>query len=453
MQHEKIQHILSTKKEEYLEQLFVLLRQRSISAQNDGITECAELLKTMMEEIGINTKILKTNGHPVVYGEKLNDKNNFTVLFYGHYDVQPPEPMNEWLSDPFSPTIRDGRIYARGAGDNKGQLMATLLGLKTYLDLYKDVPINIKFIFEGEEENGSPHLASFVEENKELLKADLVYTADGSSHNSDSPLILLGARGSLQLELKAKEAEWDNHSGNTGNIVPNPAWRLIHLLETMRDKNGNVLIEGFYDHIRKPSAKEDELLEALPYDASDIGEKIGYPELDMDGKTYYHKLTMEPTFNIAGIYSGYSGEGVKTIIPSTATVKLDVRLVVDQDPVDIYHKICKHVEKYDPGVEVKHLVAMEPSRTPADLEIVQVVTDAVYQAYQKEPIIQPSLGSSLPVYVWTKILETPSIIVPYANFDQRNHAPNENIKMDNFFNGIVCTCHVIHWLGEYGNNL
>ncbi|WP_249869676.1 M20/M25/M40 family metallo-hydrolase [Oceanobacillus saliphilus] len=448
----KIQSILFDKKEEYLEQLFVLLRQKSISTQNDGITECAELLKNIMVEIGINTKIMKTNGHPVVYGEMLKNENAFTLLFYGHYDVQPPDPMDEWLSPPFEPTIRDGRIYARGAGDNKGQLMATLLGIKTYIDIFEDLPINIKFIFEGEEENGSPHLASFVEKNKELLKADLVYTADGSSHNSDSPLLLLGARGSLQLELKATEAKWDNHSGNTGNIVPNPAWRLIDLLQTMRDQNGNVLIEGFYDNIREPSAKEQELLQTLPFDKDDIGEKIGYPGLDMDGKTYYHKLTMEPTFNIAGIHSGYSGEGVKTIIPSTATVKLDVRLVVDQDPEDIYNKICRHVEKHDPGIEVTHLVSMEPSRTPADLDTVKVVTNAVCDSYQKEPLIQPSLGSSLPVYVWTNILKTPSIIVPYANFDQRNHSPNENIKGDNFFDGITCTCHVIHQLGEYAKN-
>ncbi|WP_156289410.1 M20/M25/M40 family metallo-hydrolase [Oceanobacillus salinisoli] len=446
---ENIEHILLNKKEEYLEQLFTLLRQKSISTQNEGMTECAELLKKMMEEIGIHTKIMKTNGHPVVYGERLKDENAFTLLFYGHYDVQPPDPIDEWLSPPFEPTIRDGRIYARGAGDNKRQLMATLLGVKTYIDSFGDWPINIKFIFEGEEENGSPHLASFVKENKELLKADLVYTADGSSHNSGCPLILLGARGSLQLELKAKEAKWDNHSGNTGNIVPNPAWRLINLLETMRDKDGNVLIEGFYDHIRKPSAKEEDLLETLPFDRDDIGEKIGYPDLEMDGKTYYHKLTMEPTFNIAGIHSGYAGDGVKTIIPSTATVKLDVRLVVDQDPSDIYNKILRHVEKHDPGIEVTHLVSMEPSRTPADLDIVKVVTNAVYESYQKEPWIQPSLGSSLPVYVWTKILETPSIIVPYANFDQRNHSPNENMKLENFFDGMKCTCQVIHQLGEY----
>ena len=226
----KIEEILVNKKEEYLEQLFILLRQKSISTQNKGITECAELLKQMMIELGITTQIMKTNGHPVVYGEMMKDENLFTLLIYGHYDVMPPEPIGEWLSPPFVPTIRNGRIYCRGAGDNKGQLMAQLLGIKTYIDSFGDLPINIKLLFEGEEEQGSPNLASFVKENKELLKADLVYTSDGSSHNSGLPLILLGARGCLDLELKAKGAHWDNHSGNTGNILPNPAWKLIQFV-------------------------------------------------------------------------------------------------------------------------------------------------------------------------------------------------------------------------------
>ncbi len=449
----RIEEIIGNKKDEYLEQLFTLLRQKSISTQNDGISECAVLLKQMMDDFGIITKIMKTDGHPVVYGERIKDEKLFTLLIYGHYDVMPPEPLDEWLSSPFEPIIRDGRIYGRGAGDNKGQLMAQLLAMKTYIDSFGDLPINIKFLFEGEEELGSPNLASFVKDHKELLQADLVFTSDGSSHNSGLPLILLGARGCLDLELKAKGADWDNHSGNTGNILPNPAWKLISLLQTMRDQEGRVLIEGFYDHIRPASKMEKELLKKLPFDAEDIGNKIGFPHLNMDGETYYHKLTMEPTFNINGIQSGYTGEGIKTIIPAEAVVKMDVRLVIDQDPIDIYNKICRHVHKYDPDIEVTYISSMEPSRTPADLEIVQVVTNAVSTSFGQEPLIQPSLGSSLPDYVWTKILEVPSIIVPYANFDQRNHAPNENIRIDYFLNGIKCTCHVIDALGEYTNTI
>ncbi|WP_462410792.1 M20/M25/M40 family metallo-hydrolase [Neobacillus sp. Marseille-QA0830] len=448
MRLEKLEELMNKRKEEYLEQLFRLLRHKSISTQNVGIRECAGLVQQMMEEIGIDTRLIETEGHPVVYGELIKPENAFTLLLYGHYDVQPPEPLEEWISPPFEPAVRDGRVYARGAGDNKGQLMAQLLGIKTYLDMFGDLPINVKFVFEGEEEIGSVHLASFVEEHKELLRADLVYTADGSSHNSGLPLILLGVRGMLAVELKAKGAGWDNHSGNTGNIVPNPVWKLIDLLQTMRDQDGRVLIDGFYDHIRQPSGRDMELLRALPYDAENIGEKIGFTSLEMDGEAYYRKLTMEPTFNICGIQSGYAGEGVKTIIPAEAVLKMDIRLVVDQDPMDIYDKLCRHVQRHAPDMEVNYMGSMLPSRTPADLEVIRVVTEAVGQAHGQEPLIQPSLAGSLPDYVWTKILGAPSIIVPYANFDQRNHSPNENIRIDYFFNGMKSICHVIHALGE-----
>lgn len=445
---EKMDDFILKHRDDYLNQLFNLLRIKSISTDEDEIRHCANVLKDDMEALGLAAQLIETGGNPVVYSELLNEKNRFTLLIYGHYDVQAVEPLELWDSNPFEPEIRDGRIYARGAGDNKGQLMAQLLGLKTYQALYGELPINVKFIFEGEEELGSVHLAEFVENHKELLEADLVYTSDGSTHNSGNPLILLGVRGVLTLEMTAKGADFDNHSGNTGNIVPNPAWKLMRLLNTMRDDDGNVLVDGFYDKIRKPSDKEMELLKRLPYDQQDIAEKIGYEDLDMDGASYYHKLTMEPTFNIAGIESGYTGKHAKTIIPSTATVNMDIRLVADQDPEDVFKKIEEHVKEVDPSVTVTYKGAMRPSRTPAELEIVQTVTDAIDHAYGKEPLVQPSMPGSLPDYVWTEILNTPSIIMPYANFDQHNHSPNENLKVENFLNGIKCTCNLVRELGE-----
>ena len=449
MAPDQVLRLIDERKEEYLQQLFAVLRQKSISAQNIGIRECAELVKGMMEDGGIRTRLIETAGHPVIYGEMIRNPDAFTVLIYGHYDVQPPDPLDEWNSEPFEPTIRDGKIYCRGAGDNKGQFMAQILALKTYRDVFGDLPINIKVVLEGEEEVGSPNLASFVEQHREMLKADLVYTSDGPMHDSGAPYVLLGVRGMLYVEMTACGADWDNHSGNKGNIVPNPAWTLIDLLRTMRDENGRVLIEGFYDHIRKPSEAEKELIRKLPFNREQVAEKIGYPALDMDGETYYNKLTMEPTFNIAGFTSGYGGEGSKTIIPAKATVKMDMRLVVDQDPADIYEKFCAHVKKHAPGVTVKHLGAMKPSRTPGDLDVVKVVTEAVRKSYGMEPVLQPSLGGSLPDYVWTQILKAPSVVVPYANFDEANHSPNENIGVDNFYNGIRCTAQLIWQLGEF----
>lgn len=444
----KVNELIEARKEDYLETLFTLLRSKSISAQNVGIVETAEMLKGMMQEIGIETRLIPTKGNPVVYGEMIKDPKAFTLLLYGHYDVQPQDPLEEWLSPPFEPTIRDGKIFCRGVGDNKGQLMTHVLAIKTYLDAFGELPINIKMVFEGEEEKGSVNLPAFVEEHKELLQADLVYTSDGPMHESGAPFVLLGVRGMLYVELNAKGANVDNHSGNKGNIVPNPVWKLFDLLRTMRDDKGHILIEGFYDNIRKPSDYELELIKELPFNCEEVARQVGYPDLDMDGETYYRKLCLEPTFNIAGLHSGYGGEGSKTIIPSKATLKMDIRLVVDQDPEDIYQKFCNHVKMVAPDIEVKHLGAMQPSRTKADLPVIKKVTEAVREAYEVEPVLQPSLGGSLPDYVWTKILGLPSVVVPYANFDEANHSPNENMEVEKFYAGIKCTCHVINKLGQ-----
>ncbi|WP_438315576.1 M20/M25/M40 family metallo-hydrolase [Sporosarcina sp. FA9] len=452
MSMSKIENHIKGKRDEYLDLLFTFLRQKSISAQNVGMEEACILLQEIMEGMGIKTQLLPTKGHPVVYGEIMNDPSNFTLLIYGHYDVQPADPLEEWDSPPFEPTIRNGKIYCRGAGDNKGQLMAQLLAIKSYQEVIGDLPINIKFVFEGEEESGSPNLASFVEENKDLLKADLVYTSDGPMHESGAPFVLLGVRGMLYVELTAKGGEWDNHSGNKGNIVPNPAWKLVELLNTMKDSDDKILIKGFYDDLRIPTEKELELISTLPFDAKLLGEQIGYKGFDMTAEEYYRKLTLEPTINIAGFHSGYGGEGSKTIIPATAKLKMDMRLVVDQDPEDIYEKFQKHVAKYAPDVEVTCHSMMKPSRTPSDSKVVETIKQAVEKAYKQPPILQPSLGGSLPDYVWTQILGVPSVIVPYANFDEANHSPNENIGIENFFNGILCTCHVIEELAGFEGN-
>ncbi|SFU48133.1 M20/M25/M40 family metallo-hydrolase [Alicyclobacillus macrosporangiidus] len=450
---QNVSALLTERRGEYLEQLFTLLRQPSISTQNVGMEACAEWIVRFMQSCGLDARLMPSDGYPMIYGERIRDPDAFTVLIYGHYDVQPPDPLDAWVSPPFEPTVRDGRIYARGAGDNKGQLMAQLLAIKTYLDAFGELPVNVKVLLEGEEETGSPHLDGFVSRHRDLLRTDLVYTSDGPMHDSGAPIVLLGVRGMLYVELTARGAAWDNHSGNKGNIVPNPAWTLVHLLGTMKGADGHILIEGFYDDVRRPTEAEVELLKALPYDRDRVARQIGYPTLDLDGPTYYRKLSLEPTLNICGFHSGYGGEGSKTIIPATATVKMDMRLVADQDPDDIYRKFCDHVRRHAPDVEVRHLGAMRPSRTPADLDVVRVVTEAVRTAYGMEPVLQPSLGGSLPDAVWTKTLGVPSIIVPYANFDEANHSPNENIGIDNFLGGIRCTCHVLHALGRFAGTV
>ena len=438
---------IEANRDNFTEKLFDLLRRPSISSQNVGVRECGEALAEMVKDAGMDAKLMETGGHPVVYAERIVDPDLPTVLFYGHYDVQPPDPLEEWLSPPFEPTVRDGRIFARGAADNKGQMLCHVLAVEAWHKAAGPLPVNVKMIFDGEEESGSVNLESFVSRHREMLAADVVYTSDGPMHESGRPYVLLGVRGILYVELHAQGARWDNHSGNKGGVVPNPAWILVDLLRTMRDENGRVLIEGFHDDVESPSERILELVRALPFDREGIRATLGYDGFQMDPETYYRRLLLEPTLNIAGFNSGYHGKGMKTIIPAAATLKMDMRLVVNQDPDDIFRKFEAHVRKHTPGVEVKKLGTMAPSRTSPDLPVVAEITEAVRSAYGTEPIIQPTLGGSLPDSVWTKIMGTPSVMVPYANADESNHSPNENLVAELFFDGIRCTCSVLARLG------
>ncbi|MBM7632821.1 M20/M25/M40 family metallo-hydrolase [Geomicrobium sediminis] len=437
------QHIAENK-DHYLNDLFTLLRQKSISAQNDGVRDCAALVVGKLKEAGIaHVEIIETDDHPVVYAEQHVSDDAPTMLIYGHYDVQPPDPLDEWKSPPFEPTIRDGKIYARGVGDNKGQMLAQILAAQTYIATAGELPLNVKFVFEGEEEIGSKNLPTFVETHKEKLAADFVYTSDGPMLSSGNPYVLLGTRGMLYVELKAKGSDFDNHSGNKGNIAQNPAWKIIELLQSMRDDEGNILIEGFYDDVEAPTDLERQLLEQLPFNIEELREQVGDQKIDLSKADYYKKLCFEPTFNIAGFSSGYSGEGAKTIIPSEATVKMDMRLVNNQDPDEIFERFKAHVSKFALDITVAKIGAMSPSRTSANYQIVETVREATERSFERKTFIQPSLGGSLPNHVWTNILGVPSVIVPYANADEANHSPNENLVVDNFYKGILCTCEVM----------
>jgi acetylornithine deacetylase/succinyl-diaminopimelate desuccinylase-like protein len=444
----RIQNEIENNRDLYLDFLFQLLRQPSISSQDFGVTECADLLVSIMNESGIETRKIETDGHPIVFGEVIKPENRFTILFYGHYDVQPPDPLEKWVSLPFEPTIRNGKIYARGVGDNKGQLMAQVLAVKTLLSLFGELPVNVKMVFDGEEESSSKNFQPFVEQHLDLLGADLVYTSDGPLDSSGSPMILLGCRGMVYLELTAMGATHDNHSGNKGGIAPNPAWTLIHLLAAMRSEDGKVLVDGFYNNVRRPTEYELSLLRKLPFNPTEVAEVIGLTDVSVDGETYYRRLSMEPTFNISGLVSGYIGEGQKTIIPSTATVKLDIRLVADQDPEEIYLKIKEFANANAPEVKVTLLGSVKPSRTLVHLEVVNTVIESVGKSFGKEPLVLPAIGATFPGYVFTDILKLPSILVPYANADENNHAPNENMDIDCFFQGILTSCMVLLDLGE-----
>jgi len=432
-----------------LADLFRLIAQPSISAQDIGVRECADLFVEVLSEAGFAARLMPTAAHPIVYAEWLGAPGQPTVLIYGHYDVQPPEPLDKWLSPPFAPTVRDGKLFARGAGDNKGQIFAQIAAARAWLEVAGSLPVNVKFLIEGEEETGSPHLASFVAEHRDLLAADLVYTSDGPVHDDAYPQVVYGVRGLLYVELRAHGASHDLHSGNWGGLVPNPAWTLVQLLATMRDAAGYVTIPGFYDDVRPATPAVQDAITTMPVDTRAALATVGLDRLPPpDDLGYFERLMTSPTLNIAGFTSGYGGPGSKTIIPATATVKMDMRLVPDQRTDDIFAKFQAHVAEHAPEVEVHRLGSMEPSYTPLEHPYAAVVRRAVEIGFGKPPIDVPLLGGSLPDAVFTQTLGLPSFVVPYANADERNHAPNENIALARFYAGIRTAAALLAYLGD-----
>jgi acetylornithine deacetylase/succinyl-diaminopimelate desuccinylase-like protein len=450
MSSERVHRYIDDHRDEALETLRTLVRQPSISAQGVGIEECAALLAGVLRDAGIAASVVPTATRPVVLGEVRRDPAAYTLLCYGHYDVQPPEPLELWESPPFEPTVRDGRLYGRGTGDNKGQLVAHVLAARAWLEAGGGPPVNLKFVFEGEEESGSPGLAEFVHAHRERLAADLVYISDGGLHPTGAPVITLGNRGILGVTLVAQGADRDNHSGNKGGVAPNPVWMLVHVLASMVDPGGRVRIEGFYDRVRPVGAVEEALLARLDFDPVAFGRTMGLPEVPMDGPTYWRRIMLEPYANINGIVSGYIGPGAKTIIPARAECRMDFRLVVDQTTGEIFEKVRAHVAKVDPRVQVlpRGFGAMEPSRTPPDHPAVAVVAQAIRAVRGREPYVNLCAGGSLPSAVWPRILGADHISVPYANADENNHSPNENLSLERFYDGIHVSAEVFHALGE-----
>ncbi|TMI87630.1 MAG: M20/M25/M40 family metallo-hydrolase [Bacillati bacterium ANGP1] len=450
MSIERVRRHIDEHREEALDMLKDLVRQPSVSAQDKGVKECAQVLADLLRRLGIAAEILPTATQPIVFGEIVRDAAAYTLLCYGHYDVQPPEPLDLWQTPPFEPAVRDGRLYGRGTGDNKGQLIAHVLAAHAWLEAAGGPPINLKFVFEGEEESGSPSLAGFIRGQKSRLAADLVYISDGGLHPSGAPTISLGNRGILGLTLVARGADRDNHSGNKGGVAPNPVWMLVHLLSSMVDPTGRVLIEGFYDHVRPIGATEQRLLATMDYDPKAFAATMGLETLPMDGPTYWTRIMLEPYCNINGFLSGYVGPGSKTIIPSTAECRLDIRLVVDQTTADILTKVRRHVAKVDPRVQVlaRGFGTMEASRTAPEHPAVGVIADAIRRCRGVAPAIDLASGGSLPNAVWPSVLGVDHIGVPYANADENNHSPNENLSLDRFYDGIHVSAEVFRALGD-----
>jgi len=422
-----------------LADLLSLVRQPSISAQGVGVAECAALAADLLRAAGLATREIATAGHPMVYGEWLGAPGKPTVLFYGHYDVQPPDPLDLWKSPPFEPTIRDGRIFARGVADNKAQHFSHIAAIRAWLETTGSLPVNVKVLLEGEEETGSPHLDETVRAHRELLTADLVYTSDGPVTDERYPQIAFGVRGLIYIELRATGANRDLHSGHWGGVAPNPIWTLVRALGTMVDPEGRITIDGFSDDVVAPTPGARAAMDALPFD---VGEAIGgiglaamTPPADLP---YADRIMARPTVNIAGFTGGYGGPGSKTIIPARATAKIDMRLVPDQHPDRIWEVVSAHLARHAPEVEVVRLDGgMIPSHTPVEHPLADVVRAAIERGFGSRPIDIPLVGGSLPDATWTQTLGIPSFLVPYGAPEQANHAPNESYRIERLWQGIA----------------
>ncbi|MEV7012379.1 M20/M25/M40 family metallo-hydrolase [Streptosporangium sp. NPDC051022] len=413
-----------------------------MSAEGGDLNPVAERLARLMRDCGLDSKVMATAGAPIVFGQRKESDHLPTILVYGHYDVQPVEPLSAWSSDPFTPQIRDGRMFGRGTADNKGQHIAQLLAIKAVLESYGRLPVNVVMIVEGEEEIGSPHLEQWVDEHAHLLKADFAYTSDGAIHPSGRPVVLCGARGLLYLELTLRVAPVDRHSGNFGGVSRNAALELSRAVSSLWDRDGEVAVPGFHDAIAEPTDLERAAVEALPLTwpipASERLTQVTSPS------DWFQRVLLRPNMNISGLSSGWTGPSMKTIIPASATAKLDVRLVPNQDPDDIARLVTEWLRAKAPNVEVNVLSAVRPSRTALDSPIVDRVSRAVEFAWERSPLLYPSLAGSVPDFVFTSNLAIPSVIVPYGNADQANHAPDENMVLDYFHKGARTFTAVLH---------
>lgn len=429
-----------------IDELAELVRIPGVSAQpSDDLDRCAEAVRQAMLRSGLLTTLIEGYGPPAVYGERIVHPDLPTVLIYGHYDVQPAE-SDGWNSSPFDPVVRDGRMYGRGSSDNKGQHLAQLLAIRATLAVHGELPVNVKVLIEGEEEIGSPHLADLVLANKELLSADLAITSDGPVHRSGTPQLVLGTRGQLGVELRTRGANQDAHSGSLGGLLPDPAAELVRALATLWQPDGRVAVAGFYDQVLEPTEQERANLAQLPLDLDAHLSAFGISELPPPNQHgFYERLMLQPTMTITGLASGYSGPGMKTIISSTAMARIDMRLVPGQEPDRVFNLLQAHLDQHAERVQLVRLSSGPASRTPIDNPHVALLARAVEHATGQEPFVVPSLGSTLPNYVFTDILEMPSVLVPYANADQNNHAANENFELGRFLDGMkICAAVLDH---------
>ena len=430
-------------KDRFLNEMLDLLRIPSVSAKSEhkaDMQKCAELVKQRLLDSGCDkAEVMATDGHPVVYGEKIIDPSKPTVLVYGHYDVQPPEPLELWHSGPFEPTIKDGKIYARGSADDKGQFYMHVKALETLVKT-NSMTTNIKFLIEGEEEVGSPNLGKFVADNKELLKNDVILISDSSMLGMDKPSLDVGVRGLSYIEVEVTGANRDLHSGTYGGAVANPITILAKMIASCHDENNHITIPGFYDDVVEATKEERELMAKAPFDEEEYKKDLGVKELwGEKGYTTNERTGIRPTIEVNGIWGGYQGEGAKTVLPSKATAKISARLVPNQTSKKITELLLNYFRSIAPKsvtVNAFEHHGGEPYMTPIDSKGYKAAAKAVESTFGKQPIPVRG-GGSIPICsILEKELGVKIVFMGFGLDNDNLHSPNEKYNIENYYKGI-----------------
>ncbi len=436
--------------DESLQELSRLCAQPSVAAQNWGIQECAQLVAEMLRQRNFQVEVMETGGSPVVFAQRTGHSAK-TVLIYNHYDVQPPEPLELWESPPFEPSLRDGKLYARGVSDDKGHLVSRLFAIDALLSTQGELPCNIKFVIEGEEEVASTHLKDFVYANREKLAADACIWEFGGVDHRDIPMQYLGLRGICYVELSVDSATSDAHSGLGGGIFPNAAWRLAWALNSLKGPDERIRIPGFYNAVKPPSQRDLQLLAELPDPAEEYKSRYGIAHF-IKGLTGGDPLKIaevfEPTCTICGLTSGYQGQGAKTVLPAHASAKVDFRLVPNQTPEQVLQLLRAHLDAEGfADVQITHLGGEEPARTDPDDPFVDLVVHSAEAVYGVPMQITPLSGGSGPNHPFIHYLNLPVVSAGLGYPGAGGHAPNENIRVDLY---LKAAKHIARILKEFG---
>lgn len=430
-------------KDRFLEELLELLRIPSISANsehNNDMQRCAEAVAQRLRDAGADrVEVMPTAGHPVVYGEKIIDPSKPTVLVYGHYDVQPADPLELWHSGPFEPVIKDGKIFARGSADDKGQFYMHVKAFETMVQTGTQVT-NIKFLIEGEEEVGSPNLEQFIADNKELLKCDVILISDTAMLSLENPSMDVGVRGLAYIQVEVTGPNRDLHSGVYGGAVANPATILAKMIASCHDEHNHITIPGFYDDVVEATPEERELMARAPYNEDEYKQDLGVQELwGEKGFTTNERTGIRPTLEVNGMWSGYTGEGAKTVLPSKAYAKISARLVPNQSSEKITQMLLDHFRKIAPPsvtVNAYNLHGGEAYMTPLDSKGYQAAAKAIRETFGKDPIPVRG-GGSIPICaILEKELGVKIVFMGFGLDSDNLHSPNEKFNLDNYYKGI-----------------